>query len=111
MSLEREVFSLLADNAELMTRGGSDYEALSITDKYKYERVSGSYLSLLYSAFIQHERNLVDDEVWEAYINALKRHFKEYGFTTVWEEIKVGYPKSFQKEIAVLIENLKSDGK
>ena len=109
MSLEREVFSLLADNAELMTKGGADFASLSDAERYQYERVSGSYLSLVYSAFIQHERNLIEDEVWEAYFNALKRHIQEYGLKDVWENIKVGYPKSFQEAILSLFQNPKSD--
>ena len=101
MSLEREVFSLLAENAELMTKGGWDAASLSEAERYKYERVAGTYMSLIYSAFIQHERDLVEDEVWEAYSNALKRHIQAPGFAGAWEQIKVGYPKSFQTEIAM----------
>ena len=100
MRLEREVFSLLAENAELMTKGGWHYDTLSDAELYGYERVVGSYMSLIYSAFIQHERDLVEDEVWQAYVNALGRHIKAPGFAAVWENIKIGYPASFQAEVA-----------
>ena len=100
MSLEREVFSLMAENAELMTKGGWKYETLSDAESYRYERSVGSYMSLIYSAFIQHERDLIEDEVWEAYVNALERHMKAPGFAATWGQISVGYPKSFQQEIA-----------
>lgn len=99
MSLEREVFSLLADNADLMTRGGNRPETLTDAELYQYERAVGSYMSLIYSAFVQHERDLIEDEVWDAYINALARHFQAPGFARVWEQIKAGYPVSFQGEI------------
>lgn len=100
MSLEREVFSLLAENADLMTKGGWQFETLSDVERYRYERSVGSYMSLIYSAFIQHERDLVDNEVWEAYMGALARHLNAPGFASTWEQIKVGYPTSFRENIA-----------
>ena len=96
MSLEREVFSLLAENAELMTKGGADAVALSEVELYQYERGVGTYMSLIYSAYIQHKRDLVEDEVWDAYLNALERHMKAPGFAETWTGIAVGYPESFQ---------------
>lgn len=100
MSLEHEVFGTLAENADLMTRGGRDCDSFTEAEGYRYERAVGTYMSLIYSAFIQHERNLVEDEVWEAYANALGRHITAPGFATAWERIKTGYPASFQKVVS-----------
>ena len=100
MSLEREVFGALAENADLMTRGGKDCDSLTEAERYRYERAVGTYMSLIYSAYIQHERDLVEDEVWEAYANALGRHIAAPGFATAWDRIKVGYPVSFQEKVA-----------
>ncbi len=99
MSLEREVFGLLAENAELMTRAGQEFETLSDAEVYQYERGVGTYMSLIYSAYIQHTRDLVEDEVWTAYKNALGRHMKSPGFASTWGRIKTGYPMSFQQAI------------
>ena len=38
----------------------------------------------------------MDDEVWDAYLNALARHMQAPGFAEAWLRIGVGYPKSFQ---------------
>lgn len=99
MSLEREVFSLLAENAALMTKGGADAAALTEVERYQYERGVGTYMSLMYSAYIQHQRGLIDDEVWDAYLHALARHMQASGFAEAWLHICVGYPKSFQSLI------------
>ena len=99
MSLEREVFSLLADNAELMSRAASGRAKLNQGDLYRYERLVGTYMSLIYSAFIQFERGLVEQEVWQAYVNALARHMEAPRFREAWAEISIGYPASFQKEM------------
>ena len=96
MSLEREVFALLAENAELMTKGGNDPSSLSDVQHYQYERGVGTYMSLIYSAYIQHRRDLVEDEVWDDYLNALGLHMQAPGFSDAWRCICVGYPKSFQ---------------
>jgi hypothetical protein len=99
MSLEREVFSLLAENAVLMTKGGADIASLTEVEEYRYERGVGTYMSLIYSAYIQHKRDLVEDEVWDAYVRALERHMQAPGFSEVWARIGAGYPKSFQEVI------------
>lgn len=99
MSLEREVFSLLADNSALMTKGAEGRDALSLQDQYAYDRLVGSYMSLIYSAFIQYERELVEEEVWDAYLSALARHISAKGFAEAWEEMKMGYPKSFRDTV------------
>ncbi|WP_143534491.1 hypothetical protein [Roseovarius albus] len=96
MTLEREVFGLLAENAELMTKGGKNPAALTDVEQYQYERGVGTYMSLIYSAYMQHERELVEDEVWDAYLNALARHMQAPGFSESWLQISIGYPKSFQ---------------
>lgn len=99
MSLEREVFSLLAENAELMTKGGRNPASLNEVEAYQYERGVGAYMSLIYSAYIQHKRDLVEDEVWDAYLSALERHMQAPGFADTWTRIGAGYPKSFQDVI------------
>ncbi len=54
MTLEREVFGLLAENAELMTKGGAKPSELNEVERYRYERGVGTYFSLIYSAYMQH---------------------------------------------------------
>jgi hypothetical protein len=100
MSLEREVFSLMADNAALMTKGAAGRDALEASERYAYDRSVGCYMSLIYSAFIQYERDLVDEEVWDAYLNALARHIAAPGFADAWTQMKMGYPKSFRETVA-----------
>ena len=96
MSLEREVFALLADHADLVTRGCESYSGLSTQEKYQFERVAGAQLSLTYSAHVQLSRDLMELEVWEAYLNALKRYTAKPGFVECWEVIKNNYPATFR---------------
>ena len=99
MSLEREVFTLMAEHADLFVTGSADIDALSGTDRFRYDRLVSTVMSLIYSAFIQHERGLIDDEVWTAYRNALRRWSTGPGFIASWESFKAGYPSSFQAEV------------
>jgi hypothetical protein len=52
-------------------------------------------MSLSYSAFIQYGQGLIDDEVWEANANALKKYLSAPGFRTNWKTMELQYPKSF----------------
>jgi len=38
-------------------------------------------------------------EVWDAYLNALKRYASNPGFVDIWEAIKNNYPASFRRYI------------
>ena len=96
MSLERDVFTVLADNAELFSRGRRDRAALSEEDMFRFDKIAGSYMSLVYSAFVQFQERLIDDETWEAYVNAVRAHLAHPGFCDSWDEAKIGYPKSFR---------------
>ncbi len=53
-------------------------------------------MSLFYSAFVQYGQELIDDEVWEAYFNALKRYLSTPGFRLIWKTMEFTYPKSFR---------------
>ena len=99
MSLEREVFALLADHADLVTRGCESYSNLPKQEKYQFERVAGAQLSLTYSAHVQLSRGLMDLEVWDAYLNALKRYTATPGFLECWTAIKNNYPRSFRSMV------------
>ena len=79
-----------------MIKGGANSGGPTDAEAYQYERSVGTYFSLIYSAYMQHERGSVDDEVWDAFLNALARHMRAPGFSVVWTRIGVGYPKSFQ---------------
>ena len=59
-------------------------------------------MSLFYSAFAQHNEGLIDDEVWEAYANALRNYLKPPGYRGVWAEVEMHYPRSFREMIARL---------
>ncbi len=99
MSLERDVFAMLVDNAELFIRGRRDRSALSETDMFRFDKISGAYMSLGYSAYVQFQERLIDDETWEAYVSAFRVHLTCPGFGDSWDTMKTGYPKSFRDQI------------
>jgi hypothetical protein len=96
MSLEHSVFTTLADNADLFARGRRDRTALTEEDMFRFDRLASSYMSLAYSAFVQHQENLIDDETWDAYVNAARTYLMHPGFAQSWDVFKVGYPRSFR---------------
>ncbi|MEH6586174.1 MAG: hypothetical protein V7720_06430 [Halioglobus sp.] len=95
MTLEKDTYSLIADNAELMIRASSDYLALSPEDALRFNSIVGAEMSLVYSAHVQYRRKLLSSEGWEAYERSTMEQFKELGFLSAWQSIKSGYPESF----------------
>ena len=99
MSMEKDVFGLLANNARLYVRGCEDISKLSAEEKFQFERLVATQMSLYYCAFVQFGQELIDDEVWEAYANALKRYLGMPGFRLSWKTMELQYPKSFRDTI------------
>lgn len=99
MSLEGNVFAMVADNAELYLAGCAEGASLAPPDQLRFDRIVGAQMSLYYSAWVQFQQNLIDDEVWEAYRNALMGHLAEPGFARCWQGMAHRYPRSFRAAI------------
>lgn len=99
MSLERDVFAMFAAHADLCIRGNQDRSGLSEADRYRYDRVVASYMSLVYSASIQFDGRLIDQDCWEAYRNAARSHLDNPGFRESWQTFRHGYPRSFMNVV------------
>lgn len=106
MSLERDVFAMFAAHADLCIRGNQDRPSLSEADRYRYDRVVASYMSLVYSASIQFDGKLIDRDCWEAYRNAARSHLDNPGFRESWLAFRHGYPKSFMAVVEGLCESV-----
>jgi hypothetical protein len=96
MALEAQVFSVLAEHAELYVSGSVDADQLGPTERFRFQELVAVVMSLTYSAFVQHQQSLIDDEVWEAYMNAMFLRLEKPGFERSWRGIEIGYPKSFR---------------
>ncbi len=59
MTLEKDVFALLADNAALYRSGCKGLESLDDNEKFQFERIVAAVMSLVYSAHVQYRRNLI----------------------------------------------------
>jgi len=99
MTLEAQVFSVLAEHAALYTRGCRDLDTLDEVELFKFQELVAVVMSLSYSAYVQHQQNLIDDEVWDAYVNAMVLRLDKPGFLTSWRGIEMGYPASFRAVI------------
>jgi len=101
MTLEADVFGMVADNAELYLRGNAALDSLTPAERLRYDRIIGTQMSLYYSAWVQLQEGLMDDEVWEAYLNAIRDALSAPGAAEVWRGLASHYPKSFRERIAV----------
>jgi hypothetical protein len=99
MSFEKDVFALIANNAGLYLKGSAGLSKLTATQKLTFERIVNVQMSLFYSAYVQFQQRLIDDEVWDAYFDALNRYMKAPGFRESWKGFESSYPKSFRDMI------------
>ncbi len=96
MSFEKDVFALIANNAALYVKGSAGLSKLTAVEKLSYDRIVGVQMSLTYSAYVQFQNQLIDDEVWDAYFNALQKYMEKPGFHESWKAFETSYPKSFR---------------
>lgn len=112
MTFEREVFAMMIQHADLFRRGCEDLYALADGERFQFDRLLGAHFSLLYSAFIQYERGIMGQDVWEAYLNALARYAAFPSYAVIWENIRAGYPENMQQAIeATITQERKRSGK
>lgn len=100
MSLEADVFALIGNNADLCLRGNENPAQLSPAERLKYDRIVASQMSLYYSAYVQLQQGLMDEEVWDAYFNAVQGSMVQPGFLQSWQTMQTRYPVSFRHKIA-----------
>jgi hypothetical protein len=96
MSFEKDVFALIANNAELYVKGSAGLSRLTAAQKLSFERIVSVQMSLAYSAYVQFQQQLIDDEVWDAYFSALNKYMQAPGFHESWKSFENSYPKSFR---------------
>lgn len=102
MNFEKDVYAMIAANSALYLKGCGDPQKLKPADRLTFNRIVSTQMSMFYSAFAQHGEGLIDDEVWEAYANALRTYLKPEGFRATWQSMEMHYPKSFRAMIAAL---------
>ena len=99
MSLERDVYALIADNASVYRRGSADLSDLDPDETLQFLHIVAAELSLIYSAYVQHQRQLISDEVWDAYRSGAQGKLDGQGYMGIWTELRHEYPVSFGKTI------------
>lgn len=103
MGMESQVFTWLAENAELYLRGSRDFAALNEVEAFRFTQAVKLYMSLFYAAFKQYEQALIDPEVWLAYEASLQANLARPGFLACWTGFQTSYPASFRARVAALL--------
>ena len=85
--------------ADVFRRGCEDVTQLSETEQLQFDRILGAHFSLLFSAYTQLERGLIEDDVWQAYLNALSRYAAYPSYRAVWRNMRDGYPEDMRLAI------------
>ena len=104
MNLEKEVFTLIADNAGVYRRGRENVESFDEDEKVQFRFIVAADMSLVYSAYFQFNRKLISHEVWNAYLVGSRNNLVKSGYAATWNNLKADYPASFRNEIK-LVEN------
>ena len=97
MTQEMALFALIAEHANVYRRGSERIDQLDADEYVVFENLVYAQMSQLYSAFVQFQRGLIPQSVWDAYIANWPDYIVQIGFRHVWDRIKNGYPSEFQQ--------------
>jgi hypothetical protein len=95
MTFEKDTYVLIADNASVFRRGSEDFKALNPDEALQFTNIVMAEMSLVYSAFVQYERKLISEEVWNAYERGQIERFRSPGYVAAWVLEKSAYPIGF----------------
>ena len=96
MTQEMALYALVAEHANVYRRGGEHIDQLDADEYVVYEHLVAAQMSQLYSAFVQFQRGLIPQSVWDAYTADWPDSILQIGFRHTWDRIKHGYPAEFQ---------------
>ncbi|MCY1125596.1 hypothetical protein OU426_01910 [Frigidibacter sp. RF13] len=99
MSLEVQVFSILTQHADVYERGAEDLANLTSGERFLFNRLVACKISLLNSAYVQFEQQLIDLDVWQAYVRAFQQDAEAPGYMTTWQAIRLRYPEGFRDSL------------
>jgi len=103
MSLEQQVFSAILANSAVYLKGCAASPDMTETEAMEFSNCVGMVMSMTYSAYVQHQQDLIDDEVWDAYLNAAQGRLARPGFLATWQGLQMGYPASFRTAVAAIL--------
>ena len=97
MTQEMALYALVAEHANIYRRGGECIDQLDADEYVVYENLVAAQMSQLYSAFVQFQRGLIPQSVWDAYTADWPDYIAQTGFCHTWDSIKHGWPAEFQQ--------------
>ena len=97
MTQEMALYALVAEHANIYRRGGERIDQLNADEYVVYENLVAAQMSQLYSAFVQFQRGLIPQSVWDAYTADWPDYRAQTGFCHAWDSIKHGWPAEFQQ--------------
>lgn len=96
MTQEMALYALVAEHANIYRRGSERVDQLDADEYLVYEHLVAAQMSQLYSAYVQFQRGLIPQSVWDAYAADWPESLEQAGFQQAWQKIKHGYPNEFQ---------------
>ncbi len=95
------------DVAEVWTRGVSDFEALSLSEKAQFSSIIGRIFRVSEGFFLSHKAGDISDELWEGQSAMVADIMMHPGVVAAWKNRSHWYSKSFQDYIEETIHTRK----
>ncbi len=103
MSFEVQVQVETLNNAGLYSRGFKSTADMTEEEKLQFDVLVGIKITYCYSGFTQHQKRLIDDEVWEAYRASMRSWVVNPNFRASLQDQIATFPKGFQKVVQEIL--------
>lgn len=85
--------------ARLLIKANREYESLTPEEVLRFDQFAEDFLSLWSHMQLQHQRSLLDAELWQAWDAGYRRAFEAPGFRRAWELGKDTFPAAFRRHV------------
>jgi hypothetical protein len=85
--------------ADVWTRGMSDFEALTLSEKAQFSSLTGRIFRIAEGFYHSHETGDISDELWEGQSAMVSDIMMHSGVVSAWENRKHWYSKSFRNYV------------
>jgi hypothetical protein len=102
VSTEQAIQASISDNPEvarIVVQANKDFDALNEEDRVRFLMLASRYFSTFENIYYQYSRGLLDEDLWQPWLEGMSFLVQQPGLQRYWEAFKFGFAEPFRELI------------
>jgi hypothetical protein len=102
VSSEQAIQASVSDNREvarIVVQANKDFDGLDEEDRLRFVMLVSRMLSNFENIYYQYSRGLLDEDLWQPWLEGMNFFVQQPGLRRYWEAFKFGYAEPFRELI------------